>query len=415
MKIFQRLLVAPAALGLLAPLAANANDVNLKEISNYSEESIKISTNDFKPLSSKNPLLAGGEGLGQSGNSSADFDGDSFSSTTTASFAADFVAGSVDGVAGEDQLGVIYGYQMDLATSFTGNDSLDVSLQGGNGDATLTELDINQAGSADAIGVDSISYTLGLGDKTSVFFGNGADAGTVFNIACVYGGPTDTLDDCGNAFSQLGFSKGTVVGGSYDHGNGLSVAVAYTGEGNKAAGLATKEGNDAFGVNLAYNADSYGVSVAFADIESPVEDGTYGIADASTNVVSNQSFGINAYYQPDVINFPSISVGLESTTNQIQELDTLGGTTKGNDTDSTHWFIGLQWEDVGSGTLGAAIGTKEHTLDNDLFEEETMYEAFYSYPINDGMTITPIVYVKENSEKTVDDETGFLTKLSFSF
>ena len=37
MKLFQRLLVAPAALGLLSPLAANATEVNLNEIANYSD------------------------------------------------------------------------------------------------------------------------------------------------------------------------------------------------------------------------------------------------------------------------------------------------------------------------------------------------------------------------------------------
>ena len=43
MKLFQRLLVAPAALGLLAPIAANANEVNLNEISNYSDvENIEL-------------------------------------------------------------------------------------------------------------------------------------------------------------------------------------------------------------------------------------------------------------------------------------------------------------------------------------------------------------------------------------
>ena len=36
MKLFQRLLVAPAALGLLAPISVSANEVNLNEISNYS-------------------------------------------------------------------------------------------------------------------------------------------------------------------------------------------------------------------------------------------------------------------------------------------------------------------------------------------------------------------------------------------
>ena len=44
-----------------------------------------------------------------------------------------------------------------------------------------------------------------------------------------------------------------------------------------------------------------------------------------------------------------------------------------------------------------------------------MYEAYYSYPINDGMTITPLVYVKEVSTTGSDDETGMMVKTSFSF
>ena len=43
-----------------------------------------------------------------------------------------------------------------------------------------------------------------------------------------------------------------------------------------------------------------------------------------------------------------------------------------------------------------------------------MYEAFYSYPVNDGMTITPLVYIKEMSGTTTD-ETGVMVKTSFSF
>ena len=43
-----------------------------------------------------------------------------------------------------------------------------------------------------------------------------------------------------------------------------------------------------------------------------------------------------------------------------------------------------------------------------------MYEAFYSYPINDGMSITPLVYVKEGATGS-NDETGVMVKTSFSF
>ena len=43
-----------------------------------------------------------------------------------------------------------------------------------------------------------------------------------------------------------------------------------------------------------------------------------------------------------------------------------------------------------------------------------MYEAYYSYPINDGMTVTPLIYTKDMATGT-DDQTGIMVKTSFSF
>ena len=92
MKLFQQLLVAPAALGLLAPLSASASEVNLDAISNYSENNLEIDANSFKQESSNNILLSGGEGLVEG----SEFTG-GFSETTTASFGVDFLVGAVDG------------------------------------------------------------------------------------------------------------------------------------------------------------------------------------------------------------------------------------------------------------------------------------------------------------------------------
>ena len=47
-----------------------------------------------------------------------------------------------------------------------------------------------------------------------------------------------------------------------------------------------------------------------------------------------------------------------------------------------------------------------------------MYEIYYSYAVNDGMTITPLIYTKEGGEVGVtgdQDETGIMVKTSFSF
>ena len=42
MKLFQQLLVAPAALGLLAPMAANAAELNINGVSDYSATSEEL-------------------------------------------------------------------------------------------------------------------------------------------------------------------------------------------------------------------------------------------------------------------------------------------------------------------------------------------------------------------------------------
>jgi len=381
MKLFQRLLLVPATLGFLTPFSASANEVNLNEISNYSDvEDIEIVNAFDNKIPAKSFLLAGGEGLVQ------DQDTDSFSETTTASFSADFGVGATDGVSGSEAVQAVYGFQIDLTTSFTGEDSLDISIDAGNGGNGLSELDLNEGASTDdVLAVDGISYTFPVGEKATVFVGDNMDGSTLYSTACVYGGPTNNLDDCGNGSSAMAGGAGTAAGASFDIGNGFTAAIGYTGDGTSSNGLLTKEGMDTYGGQLSYAADSYGLSVTYANVES-ADDTTF--------------WGLNGYWTPDSTgSVPSISVGYE-----------MGDPTTAKDT--TQYFVGLQWDEVGPGSFGAALGTIGATTDGDT--ELLMYEAFYSYPVNDGMTITPVVYVQETAAGS-DDITGVMVKTSFSF
>ena len=370
MKLFKSLLVAPATLGLLAPLSATANE---------------ITVNDFNPVIEET-LLAGGEGLVDDHS----HDG-GFSETTTASFSADMAIGATDGVSGEEAVTATYAFQIDLNTSFTGEDSLDISIDAGtSGAGTLDELDLNSGG--DTLTVEGVAYTFPLGDKTTVFVGDNMDGSTLYSTACVYGGPTNTLDDCGNASSALAAGFGTAAGASFDIGNGFAAAVGYETQGSGTTGVLTKESADAFGAQLTYTADSYGTSITYALIEGA----------SSTDVTY---WGLNGYWTTsEAGSMPSISVGYEMG-------DVTPGTNSSTvDKDTTHYFVGLQWDEVGPGTFGAALGTTQHTAEDAT--EYLMYEAFYSYPINDGMTVTPLVYGKETSG---EDITGVMVKTSFSF
>ena len=379
MKLFKSLLVAPATLGLLAPMSATANEITI---------------NDFNP-EVEETLLAGGEGLVDDHSHDGGFSG-----TTTASFSVDMAIGAVDGKGtsstvtdGQEAITAAYGFQIDLNTSFTGEDSLDISLDAGSTQGTLGELDLNST--TDNLTVDGVSYTFPLGDKTTVFVGDNMDGSTLYSTACVYGGITNTLDDCGNVESAMAGGSGTAFGASFDIGNGFTAAVGYTGDGTSTQGLLTKEGADTFGGQLTYTADNYGASVTYASVETTATGSTTAIAASDVTY-----WGLNGYWTPsDSGSFPSISVGYEQ-----------GDSEKASVKDTSTFFVGLQWDEVGPGTFGAALGTTGHITEGAV--EYYMYEAFYSYPVNDGMTITPVVYVKEAAAA---DETGILVKTSFSF
>ena len=384
MKLFQRLLVAPAALGLFSPLAANATEVNLNDIANYSDvESIELANSFDNDELTKSPLLVGGEGLVDTQS----HDG-SFSETTTASFSTDFAIGAVDGLGattalpdGNQTLQAVYGFQIDLNTSFTGEDSLDISIDGGNAiTGPLSEFDLN--GTGDALQVDGVSYTFPLGGVTAIV-GDNTDGSALFTTACAYGGPSNTLDDCGNVNAGI-TNGGVALGASYDFGNGFSGALGYAGA---ETDIMTKEGTDAYGANAAYTGDNYGVSVTYGVLESGTTENTYT--------------ALNGYYSFD--SGLSVSAGYE--------FGDIGGAAATAD-ESTNYFVGMNGG-VGPGELGAAVGTSGGQIEGQT--EELMYEVYYSYPINDGMTITPLVYVKEQAATTTPDQTGIMVKTSFSF
>ena len=405
MKLFKSLLVAPAALGLMTPLAVGASEVNLNDISAYSDvDSIEFANSFNKDVANDNQLIAGGEGL----VSDSSFDG-GFSETTTASFSVDMYIGAVDDedplVADanndtDDTITAGYSFQIDLNTSFTGEDSLDISLDAGNaGSAGIAEFDGNSGG--DALVVDGVSYTFPLGDSTTFMVGDNTDGSALFTTACAYGGPSNTLDDCGNV--NAGITNGGVMfGAAYDFGNGTTFAIGYAGD---ETTVGTDEGGDDYAVNLAYIGDNYGVSATYAIVDS--DDG------AATPVLDDFEdtfLAFNGYYTPDVAGFPSISVGFEFGEDGSTDADNVQAA---GDDSLTSYFLGLTWDEVGPGSAGVAMGTKTPTVEST--NEQWMYEAYYSYPINDGMTITPLVFMKETSTEGLDDEKGLMVKTSFSF
>ena len=294
--------------------------------------------------------------------------------------------GAEDTDEGADNDAVMAGYsfQIDLNTSFTGEDSLDIAIDAGVSGVGIDEFDGNTNG--DSLKVDGLSYTFPLGDKTTVIAGIDTDGSALFTTACAYGGPSNLLDDCANVNAGI-TGGGATVGASYDFGTGLTAAFGAQTTENA---VFTDESMDAYAVNTAYTGDNYGVSV------------TYGVVETSTTNEDTYT-AFNAYYLPDGSNLPSLSVGYE--------IGDIGGAAATAD-EKTSFMVGLTWDEVGPGSAGVAIG---HSNTVEGTDEAYQYEAYYSYPINDGMTITPLIYSKDNVTSGADDTTGVMVKTSFSF
>jgi hypothetical protein len=351
MKLFKSLLVAPATLGLLAPMSATANEVTINDF-NAAEE-IAVTNSRIDGLESRfNNLEAG-----------------SFSDTTSASFGSTFYVGSVENASSESTT-FSYDFALDLSTSFTGDDSFDVAIIGGNAGATAVDDYMGgDSTDSDQLQLDGVSYTFPLGGAT-VIVGDGVGVDDMNTGACAYSAFTDLLGDCGT--SNVGGSADSAFAIGYDFGNGFTLAGgAGGGVGtDETAGYFTEEDASTIGLEAAYTADTYGIAVAYTDDE----DTTY--------------WSLQGSITPE--GYPSLSVGYET-----------------DDDDADAIFAGVTFEEVGPGSVSLGIASTELSS-----EDFYQYELAYSYPLNDSMTITPGVFITETAG---DDETGVVVTTSFSF
>ena len=359
MKLFKSLLVAPATLGLLAPMSATANEVTI---------------NDFNPAEEIAVTNSRVDGLEARLNN---FEAGGFSETTTASFSVDMVVGAVDSDITGNSEATTFDYQMGigLSTSFTGEDSLDVAIDIGGGDSASQSISASAMGfdaTKGVLTVDGVTYSFPVGGA-SVIVGDATDISAAYTGACSYSAFLDYMGNCGTGNSVGVGTAGVTAAVSYAFDGGFSLAGGVTSPQSEILG---ETGVDMYGIEAAYTGEDFGVALAYTDAETT----TY--------------WGLNGTYSFDVA---SVSVGFETSDD-----DTLG--------DASGWFAGLTFDEVGPGSLSLGMSTVGNILDD--ADEYYMYEASYSYPINDGMTITPGIYTAESAD---GDTSGVIVKTSFSF
>ena len=463
MKLFQQLLVAPAALGLMAPMAATAADPNINGVSDYtaSSEEVKgisqfsdvyptdwayqaltnlaerhgckaaspsgsltryeaaallnsclgnvsqVNEEERRLISEFGPELAVIKGRVDGLEARmGEFEAGMFSSTTKLSGTTKFVIGGVDGVSGSEAVHFNYDTILSLDTSFNGDDLLTTSLRAGNFGST-TPFSGSAAletayDSSDALKINRSYYQFPVGESLTATVGAVVRQDDMLGVwPSSY--PSDSVLDVltyAGANAAYSLALGSGAGITYEKDNLSASMLFVSDEGSDASqGILTEQGSDDFTAQVAWVADNFTVAAAYT-----TSDG--GNTTSTANAEDFDAWGISGVLNLD--NGISLNAGMGWKTPD-EENDT------SNIEDETTWSVGVVWSDFGAegNDLGLAIGTAEAHRDDSGYEDPPAYEVSYSMAVSDNVTVTPSLFTIEKDG--ADDVTGGLVKTTFSF
>jgi len=254
MKLFQRLLVAPAALGLMAPVAANADTA--------------------------------------------------FSSTTTLSGSAYFTVGSVaDGGAAdnEEELYMQYAYGLELSSSFSGDDLLYAEIETGNASTPLSAMDSAVEGNGE-LNLASLFYAFPVGDL-EVTVGPLVDQDDV--VAATTSAYSDTFRLGSMPYSLAGNETGPGVGVAYSNDSGVNASVSFVSLGgdDSSVGIGADDGDDVTTFTLGFDGEGFGGGIVIASNDGEATNGY-------------DTFGGGIYYSPESID-ATLSIAYDTTDPEV--------------------------------------------------------------------------------------------------
>ncbi len=413
MKLFQRLLVAPAALGLMAPLAANADVTAVSNESDLSSEVIQARVDGVEAQLGE--VMAG-----------------QFSSSTKMSGKAAFITGYVDDDAESDtdSITMEYMYQLNMNTSFTGEDMLYTRLKAGNvsdhfvdkGQGTYLSAGKN---TSDSLKVDKIWYQFPVGDDLTVWVGPKIE--NYYMLASspsIYKPVTKqfTLGGNGTVYgssTKAGFGAAYVQPTEDPSAGRFAVSVAYTNQNGakSGGGLFDEDGKSALLTKLEYGTPQWQVSAAAALKENGWEDSyfTTALGKDRNSAGSETAIGLRAYWRPDTTGaIPEVQLGYD--------VSTIDDAPTGYADEASGWMVGLGWKDllIDGNRAGVAFGSRVSATSivggtSDPSEDNSVWEAYYSFKINDGVTVTPAIFGGSDVESEGNDVSGAVVLTEFRF
>ena len=435
MKLFQQMLVATAAVGLIAPIAAQASDViNTDGINNYSrskKSAKRIDSKTFTNEVSEDVAVIEGrlDGLEAQQNY---FEAGAFSTTTTMDGKLEAWIGSVDGgneIGGHEAVEIGYAYTMNLNTSFSGDDNLYVRLKagdvGGTGDSVWEikpTYHISTKDYDDELTVDKMWYTSSLGDNFTYFIGPKIENYYMYITPALYQpGALKAMKLGGNA--NFGASTDVGFGFKYETEGGFGLASnVVTKDGNDSDGMLGKNDINKWDTQVAYTTDRWHLSATLSNQQGWTSHGynatTKAKAIAGTGDATGYAF--RGYWKPENTGSatPEISVGYDT-----RSADDAVAANIAKDSDS--YFVGLTWKDMfqADDRIGFAVtqplkvtacnGTC-NTANTDV--DPFIWEAYYAFRPNDSIEVKPAIFGGTDVITDAEDDIfGAVVTTTFKF
>ena len=422
------MLAASAVVGLIAPMGAQATDINFEDMNSYRRSSSK-KQQKFDSKTFENVLATLDSSVDSFEGKVNEFEAGSFSDTTILDSKVVFDLGAIsysDSDTGEEaKFG--YSYTANLNTSFTGDDNLYIRLKTGNhADWMQSKTYGGYLGSVGkgtgAISVDKIWYQFPVGDNNTIWVGPKIENYYMHGTAPSIYAPVTKQFALGGNGNAYGASTDTGAGWAYKADNGFAIS---SNIGTKSSttqkdanddyinsGLLTDETKTSWATQLGYTKDQYSVSAIYNLKYNSWADGYYNTVEGTLNKGVDGNFsavGLRGWWRPEQTGTatPSISLGFDSS-----QFDGAAS----NESTATAWFTGLTWQDMfqADDKIGLAFGmpTKNESESVDPFA----YELYYSFKTNDSTTITPTIFGGTDRNGDVDgDVFGALVQTTFKF
>ena len=170
---------------------------------------------------------------------------------------------------------------------------------------------------------------------------------------------------------------------------------------------------------IEYGSPQWQVSLATSFKEgADTYDGYYHTSQGEDYSTDLTSIALRAYWKPDTTgSIPEVQVGYD--------LATVDNAAAGDPDEMTAWMVGLGWKDlfIDGGRAGVAFGSRQAATSyvaggattEDPSEENSVWEAYYTFKVNDGVSVTPAVFGGSDVVGTDQDVNGAVLLTEFRF